>query len=365
MADLGLPRPGALPYLTVKGAQQAINWYGEVFGAVLQGDPIVMEDGRVGHAELRLGGGPAAGLIYLAEEFPEMGLLAPRTGTASVSLMIGVDDTDVVLARASEAGGRIERWTYESHGQRNATLIDPFGHRWLLAAPLRSHVHSGDVAALVLRVPEAAAAQGFYAKVLGWDVADADDHMRVGNSSLPITIAGGSGVVSLLCCHAVPDLGEALERVRAAGGRAGDADTAKGGTVVFCVDRAGMEFALVEVSADEPRPALHGDAAGDLAYLTFESPDFEQTQEFYRAVFSWMFAGNAGGSEVTGVHPMIGMTAAATGLVIPMWRVEDVAAAAGRVAQAGGAVLAGPEERPYGVSAHCRDNQGGRFYLVS
>ncbi len=92
----------------------------------------MLEDGRIGHAELVF----PTGMVYLAEEFPEMGLSAPEAGATSVSLMLPVDDTDAVLTKARDAGGTVERWIAESHGHRNATLLDPFGHRWLLVGPL-------------------------------------------------------------------------------------------------------------------------------------------------------------------------------------------------------------------------------------
>lgn len=133
MIDTPFPRPGALPYLTVQGAPAAIEWYAKAFGAELIGEPIVMDDGRIGHAELRL----HTGMIYLAEEFPEIGLTAPESGSTSVSMMLPVADTDDVLARAHDAGGTVERWISEGHGNRNATLIDPFGHRWMLSGPLK------------------------------------------------------------------------------------------------------------------------------------------------------------------------------------------------------------------------------------
>lgn len=129
-----VPVPGALPYLTVRHGREAIDWYSAVFGAEVVGKPIIMDDGRVGHAELRF----PTGMIYLAEEFPEMGLIAPEAGSASVSLMLPVEDPDAVLMAAHEAGGTVERWISEGHGHRNATLVDPFGHRWLLVGPKAS-----------------------------------------------------------------------------------------------------------------------------------------------------------------------------------------------------------------------------------
>jgi PhnB protein len=126
-----VPVPGAVPYLTVRRGTEAVEWYSVVFGARVVGEPIVLDDGRIGHVELQL----PTGMIYLAEEFPEMGLTAPEAGSTSVSLMLAVDDPDAVLLSARDAGGTVERWISEGHGHRNATLIDPFGHRWMLVGP--------------------------------------------------------------------------------------------------------------------------------------------------------------------------------------------------------------------------------------
>jgi len=126
------PRPAALPYLTVGHARAAITWYREAFGAEVVGEPIVMDDQRIGHAELRI----ADGLLYLADEFPEIGLRAPTPGATSVSLMLHVADTDAVLARARSRGAEVEREPYEAHGSRSATIRDPFGHRWMLTGPI-------------------------------------------------------------------------------------------------------------------------------------------------------------------------------------------------------------------------------------
>lgn len=138
--DDDFPPSGALPYLTVVRAREAIDWYTGVFGAVLSGEPVVMDDGRIGHAELRF----PTGMVYLAEEFPEIGLTAPQAEATSVSLMVPVADPDTVLTRARTAGGSVERWINESHGHRNATLLDPFGHRWMLVGPLTGEPSTGE-----------------------------------------------------------------------------------------------------------------------------------------------------------------------------------------------------------------------------
>lgn len=125
------PRPGALPYLTVANARDAIAWYADVLGAELHGEPYVMPDDRIGHAELSIG----EGTIYLAEEFPDVGVAAPQPDRVSVSLMVPVTDTDVTLERARASGATRIREPSEEYGGRNAGFVDPFGHRWMLYGP--------------------------------------------------------------------------------------------------------------------------------------------------------------------------------------------------------------------------------------
>jgi uncharacterized glyoxalase superfamily protein PhnB len=127
------PTPAAIPYLAVQNAREAITWYERVFGARLVGAPIVMPDDRIGHSELEISGG----VIYLADAHPEIGVVAPTAGESAVSLMLHVDDVDPLLAVVESEGGRRDRDPYDAYGQRNAWVIDPFGHRWGLSSPLR------------------------------------------------------------------------------------------------------------------------------------------------------------------------------------------------------------------------------------
>ncbi len=129
------PSPAVIPYLSVHDARAAIAWYEEVLGARLIGDPIVMPDDRIGHSEISVG----TGVFYLSDAHPEIGVVAPTPGQTTVSLVISVDDADRVLAAAEAAGGRRDREPYEGYGHRNAWMVDPFGHRWLLSSPLTPH----------------------------------------------------------------------------------------------------------------------------------------------------------------------------------------------------------------------------------
>lgn len=120
---------GVTPYLIVKGADDAIAWYQQALGAEL----VYRMDwnGAVGHAELNIAGG----FVMLADEFPDMGHLGPKSrGGTTVSLLIYVDDADAAHARALAAGAE-ERQPLDTKpwGDRSAQIEDPFGHRWTLA----------------------------------------------------------------------------------------------------------------------------------------------------------------------------------------------------------------------------------------
>lgn len=118
------------PYLVVKGAARAIDFYVRAFGAV---ELLRMPepDGRIGHAELRIGDSP----VMLADEHPEAGARSPETvGGSPVTLMLYVPDVDATVARAVAAGARLTRPVADQfYGDRNGGVTDPFGHVWFVA----------------------------------------------------------------------------------------------------------------------------------------------------------------------------------------------------------------------------------------
>ena len=118
------------PYLCVADARRAIEWYVDVLGAEVVLDPIVMDDGRVGHVELAVGGGR----WMMSDEFDSAGVAAPDTSRgAAVSLHLEVDDVDAVCARVAAAGVSLDRGPEDSPpAGRVAVFRDPFGHRWFL-----------------------------------------------------------------------------------------------------------------------------------------------------------------------------------------------------------------------------------------
>jgi PhnB protein len=118
------------PYLIVRGAAQAIEFYQRAFGAtevMRLADP----SGKIGHAEIKIGDSP----VMLADEFPEMQIIGPQTLDGSpVILLIYVEDVDARFARAVAAGATVLRPVKDQfYGDRSGTLKDPFGHVWTLA----------------------------------------------------------------------------------------------------------------------------------------------------------------------------------------------------------------------------------------
>lgn len=118
------------PYLIIRGASDAIEYYKKSFGAT-ELFRFPAPGGKVGHAEIKIGDSP----IMLADEFPEMGYKSPQSiGGSAVSLMIYVDDVDTVFDRAVEAGGVVQQAIQDKfYGDRTGTLVDPFGHVWHVA----------------------------------------------------------------------------------------------------------------------------------------------------------------------------------------------------------------------------------------
>jgi uncharacterized glyoxalase superfamily protein PhnB len=131
-------RPAVAPYLTCSPALAAIAFYKSVFGAEQVAYMPAVDGVRAMHCELRINGGA----IMLADAFPEFG--QTRIGipgepvTMSVSLELEAQKAvDEVFAKATGLGAKPETSPMNSFwGTRVATFRDPFGHRWILNAPL-------------------------------------------------------------------------------------------------------------------------------------------------------------------------------------------------------------------------------------
>jgi PhnB protein len=118
------------PYLAIKNAAKAVEFYKNAFGAT-ESYKLMMPDGRLGHAEIRLGDS----MIMLADEFPEYGGKAPATlGGSPVSIHLYVEDVDAFFRKALAAGAKeLKPVMDQFYGDRSGQLEDPFGHLWWVA----------------------------------------------------------------------------------------------------------------------------------------------------------------------------------------------------------------------------------------
>jgi PhnB protein len=123
------------PYICVSPAVEAIAWYRDVFGAV-ETIRYTGDDGRIGHAEITIGGAT----VMLSDPYPELDVVSPRElGGTPVTLHLVVPDVDAVYTRAAEHGGRAAGEPEDkSYGARSFSMLDPFGHRWMVQTPVGS-----------------------------------------------------------------------------------------------------------------------------------------------------------------------------------------------------------------------------------
>lgn len=337
---LARPTPAATThtvtaYLCVTDARAAVAFYVDAFGAARRDEPVVMPDGRIGHVEVALGDS----VLMLAEEFPEIGLLAPATrGGASQSLRLEVADPDDVVERAVAAGAVLERPVADSAHGRGGVVLDASGHRWMVdRAP--AEARTGDVVYASVWAADPERAARFLRAVLGRDVP----------------VAGHPTHRGLFLCVEVPDVDAAAEVVRAAGGTADAPHERPHGRVVDCVDDQGLPFAL---------HTGRGAPVTDPVFAEIRTPDAGRARAFYGTVLGWGFApghapgtwnGLVGGGRT---RPRTGLSGGHDGaLVVPTFDVADLGAALAAVRAAGG-TAAEPTERPFGLVADCADDQG-------
>ncbi len=121
---------GITPYLSVKGAAAAIEFYKKAFGAT-ELMRLPGPDETLGHAEIKIGDA----LVMLADEYPDYGNLSPKTlGGSSVRLHMYVEDVDAFFEEAVAAGAKVLLPVADQfYGDRSGRLEDPFGHVWLVS----------------------------------------------------------------------------------------------------------------------------------------------------------------------------------------------------------------------------------------
>lgn len=124
---------GAIPYLTILGAEKAIDFYKQVFGAV-EKMRFPGPDGKIMHAELKIG--PAQ--IFVTEENLSYGAKGPHTvGGSPVTVVLYFENVDAVAAKATAAGATFTMPVADMFwGDRSGCLVDPFGHNWMISQHL-------------------------------------------------------------------------------------------------------------------------------------------------------------------------------------------------------------------------------------
>jgi uncharacterized glyoxalase superfamily protein PhnB len=287
-ATAGTEEPALTPYLSVRGGAAAIRWYQDVLGAELLGDPIVEDNGRVGHAELRIGDGR----IALADEYPELDILSPLSrGGPSVQLRVAVADCDATFARAVAAGASVRREPAdEFYGARSAGFRDPFGHEWSIQQPLetvtqeqmaerlagseyrfapideltgdlpvvdlgdraapahdqrRAADRVGDLGYFTIDVPDPDATAEFFTALFGWTVeqGNLEEGRHIASIAPPGGIHGGRPV-GFTAYFRVDDLEAAASRVRELGGEVVSITDYPSGGNASCRDPQGVPFEL-------------------------------------------------------------------------------------------------------------------------
>lgn len=118
------------PYLIVKGAARAIEFYKQAFGA----SEIMRFPGpnnTIAHAEIRIGDS----VVMLADGAGGNEFRDPHSlGASPVGLMIYVPEVDKTFKNAVSLGAKESRPVVDQfYGDRSGTLIDPFGHVWTVA----------------------------------------------------------------------------------------------------------------------------------------------------------------------------------------------------------------------------------------
>ena len=292
------------PYLIVRNAAAALDFYSDAFGAV-ETLRMIGDDGRVGHAEIMIGGSK----LMMADEYPEIGALGPESrGGPTSSFDIDVVDAarvDETFQRALSLGATSLRPPADQfHGSRSATVSDPFGQNWTFSAlieqlsaeeyasraatdtghgsftvettpdettpdettpdettpdettpdettnppdaarhQVKHHGH-GDLYYFALPATDIDKAQAFFGAVLGWQFA-APEHGHIENISAPPgSVNSMNGDTAVRLWFVVDDIHTAVQRVREMGGTADEPINYESGWSADCTDDQGTMFSL-------------------------------------------------------------------------------------------------------------------------
>lgn len=125
---------GVTPYLMVRGASEAVEWYKRALGAEeVMRMPAEGSD-KLMHCHIRINDGD----VFLSDEFPEYGVSLGE-GPRGVTMFLAVDDADRWYNRALEAGATVRMEIADQFwGDRFGEIVDPYGHGWAFGSPLKN-----------------------------------------------------------------------------------------------------------------------------------------------------------------------------------------------------------------------------------
>jgi PhnB protein len=131
---------GLSPYIAVRGAAEAIEFYKKAFGAAELFRLVDPASGKIGHAEMKIGNG----LLMVSDEYPDFGALSPDSlGGSAAKLHIDVSDAEKTFESAKAAGATVLRkLELQFHGCKQGLLADPFGYSWFISQKVEAVTHA-------------------------------------------------------------------------------------------------------------------------------------------------------------------------------------------------------------------------------
>lgn len=257
------------PYLCVADAAAALDWYATAFGAV-ETIRYAGDDGRIGHAEMIVGGAK----LMLSDPFPDLAVVPPDPSGSSVALHLNLPDVDAVYARAISSGATgLREPEDQPYGERSSTILDPFGHRWMIqttiASPTTAEINEQmegftvieaspttggpidgepiEVGYLTIGFDDTARARTFYGALFGWRTETGnlgDPYANVENTKLPLGMSPAGVDSAPVLYFRVPDTAVYAARVVELGGTVLTESAYESGGDVVCRDDQGREFHL-------------------------------------------------------------------------------------------------------------------------
>lgn len=272
--DMAPAAPAVVPYICVSPATEAIEWYVTVLGAV-EVERYAGDDGRIGHAQLRINGAQ----LFLSDEYRAMGVVSPTTlGGTAVTLHVEVPNVDQVYESAVDAGATGQRPpTDQPYGERMASIVDPFGHRWMIVTPIatltaeeisasmpgftitrheafdevtgRTSTASSpaEVGYLTMSAPDTARAVRFYGALFGWATTPGNmgpGYFHVNNTKPPLGFTPGRSDDQPVLYFRVDDIAASMSLVQDLGGSVLAESDSPSGLMADCRDDQERSFQL-------------------------------------------------------------------------------------------------------------------------